>query len=264
MPDLFPETNNSFKSRLRKAVEHLAVNGIFIGTSSWKYAGWCGLLYDEQRYCYRGKFAESRFERDCLAEYAETFKTVCVDAAYYQFPSTKYLPPARAGLIYYLPRRWYWHFCLWQGLRGLGFKVVRIIKLNHHHVWDLRLRAKIGDGPDEVRRLGRELQKLCALHGPPETEGQRRARASAVVAGGNDLAVSRVNHPRRSRSSLIRAAARASAGFSIPNLRVPIPNSKTCVARIAPFSRFSQMARTQVAPSTLRHGLSHGREADAD
>ena len=70
-------------------------------------------------------------------------------------------------LTYHLPRRWYWHFCLWQGLRGLGFKVVRIIKLNHHHVWDLRLRAKVGDGPDEVRRLGREPQKLCALHGPP-------------------------------------------------------------------------------------------------
>ena len=81
LPDLFATTNNSFKSRLRKAVEHLAVNGIFIGTSSWKYRGWTGLLYDEQRYCYRGKFAESRFERDCLAEYAETFKTVCVDAA---------------------------------------------------------------------------------------------------------------------------------------------------------------------------------------
>ena len=99
MPDLFPETNNSFKSRLRKAVEHLAVNGIFIGTSSWKYRGWTGLLYDEQRYCYRGKFAESRFERDCLAEYAETFKTVCVDAAYYQFPSTKYLE----GLVSKVP-----------------------------------------------------------------------------------------------------------------------------------------------------------------
>ena len=99
MPDLFPAANNSFKSSLRKAVEHLAVNGIFIGTSSWKYRGWCGLLYDEQRYCYRGKFAESRFERDCLAEYAEVFKTVCVDAAYYQFPSKKYLE----GLVAKVP-----------------------------------------------------------------------------------------------------------------------------------------------------------------
>ena len=44
------------------------------------------VIYDEQRYNYRGKFAETRFERDCLVEYAEVFKTVCVDAAYYQFP----------------------------------------------------------------------------------------------------------------------------------------------------------------------------------
>lgn len=42
-------------------------------------------------YHFRGKFAESRFERDCLGELAETFKTVCVDAAYCQFPSAKYL-----------------------------------------------------------------------------------------------------------------------------------------------------------------------------
>jgi uncharacterized protein YecE (DUF72 family) len=30
-------------------------------------------------------------EKNCLAEYAEVFKTVCVDAAYYTFPSVKYL-----------------------------------------------------------------------------------------------------------------------------------------------------------------------------
>ena len=28
-------------------------------------------------------FAESRFEKNCLTEYAEVFKTVYVDAAYY-------------------------------------------------------------------------------------------------------------------------------------------------------------------------------------
>src|SRR5580704_14796621 len=27
---------------------------------------WRGMLYDEQRYVYRGKFAESRFEKNCL------------------------------------------------------------------------------------------------------------------------------------------------------------------------------------------------------
>ena len=69
----------------------LAKDGVFIGTSSWKYPGWRGQIYDEQRYVYRGKFAMSRFEKACLAEYAEVFKTVCVDAGYYRFPEERYL-----------------------------------------------------------------------------------------------------------------------------------------------------------------------------
>jgi uncharacterized protein YecE (DUF72 family) len=56
-----------------------------------EYSGWCGLLYDSSKYEYRGKFAETRFERACLAEYAEVFKTVCVDAAYYKFPDQRFL-----------------------------------------------------------------------------------------------------------------------------------------------------------------------------
>lgn len=75
--------------RLRAA--QLAQRGVYIGTSSWKYRGWCGQLYDETRYVYRSKFAESRFEKNCLEEYSETFKTVCVDAAYYTFPHVEYL-----------------------------------------------------------------------------------------------------------------------------------------------------------------------------
>ena len=64
----------------------LARRGILLGTSSWKYPGWQGLLYDRDRYVWRGRYAESRFERLCLAEYAEVFPTVCLDAAYYKFP----------------------------------------------------------------------------------------------------------------------------------------------------------------------------------
>jgi uncharacterized protein YecE (DUF72 family) len=56
-----------------------------------KYPGWRGTFYDEARYVWHGKFAKLRFERNCLAEYAEVFKTVCVDAAYYTFPTVKYL-----------------------------------------------------------------------------------------------------------------------------------------------------------------------------
>lgn len=79
------------RKTIQARVADLAATGVFIGTSSWKYAGWRGQLYDEARYIYRGKVAETRFERDCLTEYAEVFKTVCVDAAYYTFPSEKYL-----------------------------------------------------------------------------------------------------------------------------------------------------------------------------
>ena len=74
------------RDQMKTAAAALAAQGIFLGTSSWKYAGWRGQLYDECRYIWRGRFAESRFERLCLAEYAEVFKTVCVDAAYYKFP----------------------------------------------------------------------------------------------------------------------------------------------------------------------------------
>lgn len=79
------------RERLKQSAAKLAAAGVFIGTSSWKYAGWRGQLYDEARYLWRGKVAESRFEKNCLSEYAEVFKTVCVDAAYYTFPSIKYL-----------------------------------------------------------------------------------------------------------------------------------------------------------------------------
>jgi len=83
------------RDKMKQVVAELTANGVFIGTSSWKYDGWFGQLYTPARYEYRGKVAKTRFERDCLSEYAEVFKTVCVDAAYYTFPSDKYL----AGLV---------------------------------------------------------------------------------------------------------------------------------------------------------------------
>jgi uncharacterized protein YecE (DUF72 family) len=81
----------NLRDQLTSKVAELAAQGVFIGTSSWKYPGWCGMLYEGARYEYRGKFAESRFKRNCLREYAQVFKTVCVDAAYYTFPSEQYL-----------------------------------------------------------------------------------------------------------------------------------------------------------------------------
>jgi uncharacterized protein YecE (DUF72 family) len=79
------------REKLQIASAELAKQGVYIGTSSWKYPGWRGMLYQEDRYIYRGKFSESRFDRLCLSEYAQVFKSVCVDAAYYKFPEERYL-----------------------------------------------------------------------------------------------------------------------------------------------------------------------------
>jgi uncharacterized protein YecE (DUF72 family) len=80
----------------REQVAKLASGGIYVGTSSWKYEGWLGLIYSREKYLNYfktgpPKFVKNRFERTCLAEYAQTFKTVCLDAGFYQFPSPKLL-----------------------------------------------------------------------------------------------------------------------------------------------------------------------------
>jgi len=87
------------RERLRERLSRLAGGGVFLGTSSWKYPGWRGQVYSHDRYVWRGRFSETRFERQCLAEYAEVFKTVCVDAAYYKFPDRPYLE----GLVSQVP-----------------------------------------------------------------------------------------------------------------------------------------------------------------
>ena len=79
------------RQKLTEASARLAESGVLIGTSSWKYPGWLGMIYDEQRYLYRGKFATTRFERSCLEEYAGTFPSVCVDASFYRFPGKKFI-----------------------------------------------------------------------------------------------------------------------------------------------------------------------------
>lgn len=74
---------------LKTTLLALAEQNVYLGTSSWKYPGWLGMLYDEQRYLHRGKVSDSRFRRSCLEEYAQIFRTVCVDAGYYKFPSPR-------------------------------------------------------------------------------------------------------------------------------------------------------------------------------
>lgn len=84
---------------MQSVLTRLASHGVYVGTSSWKYPGWCGLIYGNNRYEYRGKFAKARFEAGCLGEYAEVFKTVSVDATYYAFPSQEFL----SGLVSQVP-----------------------------------------------------------------------------------------------------------------------------------------------------------------
>jgi uncharacterized protein YecE (DUF72 family) len=78
------------REQMKKKAADLAASGVYIGTSSWKYEGWMNQIYTPARYEYRGKVTKTRFERDCLSEYAEVFKTVSVDEAYYGFPRREY------------------------------------------------------------------------------------------------------------------------------------------------------------------------------
>jgi len=106
---LFPEPAPARAERwlqLRQAAARLAENNLLIGTSSWKYPGWLGWLYTPQRYQTHGKFSESRFERECLREYAEVFSAVSVDASYYAFPSAQ----AIAGLCSQVPHSFRFSF----------------------------------------------------------------------------------------------------------------------------------------------------------
>jgi uncharacterized protein YecE (DUF72 family) len=77
-------------ARLGPKLRALADRGIYFGTSSWKYDGWLGSIFSEDRYQTRGKFSKAKFEDTCLTEYAATFPTVCGDFAFHQFPTKQY------------------------------------------------------------------------------------------------------------------------------------------------------------------------------
>ena len=77
-------------ARLAPKLHALAARGVYFGTSSWKYDGWLGSLYNSELYSTRGKFSQKKFESACLSEYARVFPVVCGDFAFYQFPSADY------------------------------------------------------------------------------------------------------------------------------------------------------------------------------
>ena len=86
------------RSVLAARLAALAGQGIYFGTSSWKYEGWLGQIYSAERYATRGRFSRKKFEAECLAEYAETFPAVCGDFSFYQFPSAEYWMRLFAGV----------------------------------------------------------------------------------------------------------------------------------------------------------------------
>ena len=99
----------------------------------------------------RGKLSRTKFESSCLAEYAETFKTVCADAGYYQFPSAKMLD----GYFSQVPSDF-----------KLSIKVTEVHrKLEHRHLLNDETQAIFAGGGDpfkfpgliEVREFRKEL-----------------------------------------------------------------------------------------------------------
>lgn len=78
------------RQRLVANLARLETQNIYVGTSSWKYEGWLGQVYSQERYVTRGKLSRKKFEENCIAEYAEVFPIVCGDFAFYQFPTDSF------------------------------------------------------------------------------------------------------------------------------------------------------------------------------
>jgi hypothetical protein len=53
------------RENVQAAMAELAGQGIFVGTSSWKYAGWRGQLYSDDRYVWR-VYVNNRLEGNAL------------------------------------------------------------------------------------------------------------------------------------------------------------------------------------------------------
>jgi uncharacterized protein YecE (DUF72 family) len=83
---LFPELEKTERrispciEKNKARIEQWSRRGILFGTSSWKYPGWKGQVYN------RPYPTKKSFQQECLSEYAELFPTVCADFALYDFP----------------------------------------------------------------------------------------------------------------------------------------------------------------------------------
>jgi uncharacterized protein YecE (DUF72 family) len=76
--------------RMREGVKRWADQGVYLGGSSWKYRGWLGQIFSAKRYETRGKLSQAKFDKTCLAEYAEIFPFVGGDFSFYSFYGDKF------------------------------------------------------------------------------------------------------------------------------------------------------------------------------
>src|SRR5215469_2764973 len=88
--DLFAEPPTFDRDDLAARVRHLAENGIFVGTSSWRYEGWLDQIYTPSRYFTNGRFSKKKFHERCIQEYAETFPVVGGDFSFYSVPERSF------------------------------------------------------------------------------------------------------------------------------------------------------------------------------
>ncbi|MGZ3693837.1 MAG: DUF72 domain-containing protein [Bdellovibrionota bacterium] len=63
-----------------RELARLAARGVYLGTCSWKYRGWEGMIYQG------GYASEAQFQRSSLREYTSAFPTVSVDFTYFAWP----------------------------------------------------------------------------------------------------------------------------------------------------------------------------------
>lgn len=66
---------------MQDAIRKLADRRIYLGTSSWKYEGWKGILYAHEYP------TDKAFKEGCLEEYARAYPCVGVDHTYYAWPT---------------------------------------------------------------------------------------------------------------------------------------------------------------------------------
>jgi uncharacterized protein YecE (DUF72 family) len=90
LPFLDDSDRPPLAAKLAPKLRELASQGIYLGGSSWKYPGWLGSIYSPERYLTRGKHSQAKFDRECLAEYVQTFLTVGGDFSFYRAPGSEF------------------------------------------------------------------------------------------------------------------------------------------------------------------------------